>query len=79
MIPLRRVFEDLAGEYDRWFDEHGDVYHAQVKMLRGAVPDHGCGLELGGRVRTVCRYLSGIHCGIHPGPRTPADGKAAGN
>ena len=47
MIPSRRVFEDLAGDYDRWFDEHSDVYRAQLRMLRKALPDHGRGLEAG--------------------------------
>lgn len=47
MIPSRRVFEDLAGDYDRWFDENAAVYDAQVRMLRSAVPLFGCGLEVG--------------------------------
>jgi SAM-dependent methyltransferase len=47
MIPSRRVFEDHAGDYDRWFDEHGAVYEAQVRMLQNAVPRTGCGLEVG--------------------------------
>ena len=47
MIPSRRVFEDDAGDYDRWFDEHGAVYEAQVRMLQNVVPDKGRGLEVG--------------------------------
>ncbi len=47
MIPSRRVFEDYAGDYDHWFDEHGAVYEAQVRMLRDAVPRTGRGLEVG--------------------------------
>jgi SAM-dependent methyltransferase len=47
MIPSRRVFEDHAGDYDRWFDEHNDTYQAQLRMLRKALPDHGRGLEVG--------------------------------
>lgn len=65
MIPSRRVFEDHAGDYDRWFDEHGDVYAAQVRMLRAAIPDHGCGLEVGvGSGRFAEPF--GIRCGIDP-------------
>jgi len=65
MIPSRRVFEDLARDYDRWFDEHGDVYAAQVKMLRNAIPDHGRSLEVGvGSGRFAARF--GIPCGIDP-------------
>jgi ubiquinone/menaquinone biosynthesis C-methylase UbiE len=47
MIPSRRVFEDHAGDYDRWFNEHREVYQAQVRMLRDAVPCTGRGLEVG--------------------------------
>lgn len=65
MIPSRRVFEDRAGDYDRWFDEHGDVYAAQIRMLRAAIPDHGSGLEVGvGSARFAEPF--GIHCGIDP-------------
>jgi len=65
MIPFRSVFEDHAVDYDRWFDEHGEVYAVQVKMLRTALPDHGIGLEIGvgsGRFAVP----SGIRCGIDP-------------
>jgi ubiquinone/menaquinone biosynthesis C-methylase UbiE len=47
MIPSRHVFEDYASDYDHWFDEHGTVYEAQVRMLRDAVPRTGRGLEVG--------------------------------
>jgi len=47
LIASRRVFEEHAGDYDRWFDEHGTVYEAQVRMLRDAVLPPGRGLEVG--------------------------------
>lgn len=47
MIPSRCVFEDLAGEYDQWFEENRAVYEAQVRMLHGVVPRTGQGLEVG--------------------------------
>ena len=65
MIPSRRVFDDYAGDYDRWFDEHNDVYQAQIRMLRDAVPHVGRGCEVGigsGRFSVPL----GIHCGIDP-------------
>jgi SAM-dependent methyltransferase len=65
MIPSRRVFKDHADDYDRWFDEHGDVYTAQVRMLRGVIPDYGLGLEIGiGSGRFAAPF--GICCGIDP-------------
>jgi SAM-dependent methyltransferase len=47
MIPSRRIFDEFSGDYDRWFDKHGAVYEAQVRMLRDAVPRTGRILEVG--------------------------------
>ena len=30
MNSLARIFDNYAGDYDRWFDEHDDVYQAQA-------------------------------------------------
>ncbi len=65
MIPSRQIFEDHAADYDRWFDEHGDVYTAQDRMLCTAIPDHGCGLEVGVGSGRFAVPL-GIRCGIDP-------------
>ncbi len=65
MIPSRRVFNEYAGDYDRWFDEHAGVYRAQLRLLRTAVPDHGQGLEVGVGSGRFAVPL-GIHCGIDP-------------
>ena len=65
MIPSRRVFDEHAGDYDRWFDEHDDVFQAQVRMLRGAIPTHGCDLEVGVGSGRFAVPL-GIRCGIDP-------------
>lgn len=65
MIPSRRVFDEFAGDYDRWFDENGMVYAAQVRMLRNAVPRTGCGLEVGVGSGRFAVPL-GIRCGIDP-------------
>jgi len=65
VIPFRRVFDEHAGEYDRWFDEHEEVYQAQVRMLRGAIPYHGRGLEVGVGSGRFAMPL-GIRYGIDP-------------
>lgn len=57
------IFEDLAAEYDRWFDEHREVYDAQVRILSSALPREGNGLEVGvgsGRFAGVLGIGSGI-------------------
>jgi SAM-dependent methyltransferase len=67
MIPSRQVFEDHAGDYDRWFDEHHDAYESEVRVLREVVPDTGRGLEMGTRSGRFAGPL-GICCGIDPSP-----------
>lgn len=47
MIPSRRVFDEFAVDYDRWFDEHATVYETQLRMIRNAVPRAGRCLEVG--------------------------------
>jgi len=41
MNTKRRIFEDFAADYDRWFDDHAEVYHAQLRLLGRAVPFTG--------------------------------------
>jgi ubiquinone/menaquinone biosynthesis C-methylase UbiE len=63
MISSRQVFNDYASDYDRWFDEHRDIYNTQVRLLRDAVPHTGRGLELGvgsGRFAVPLGICSGI-------------------
>jgi ubiquinone/menaquinone biosynthesis C-methylase UbiE len=65
MIPSGCVFDEYANDYDHWFDEHDDVYQAQQRMLRAAIPDQGRGLEVGvGSGRFAGAF--DICCGIDP-------------
>lgn len=59
------IFEELAAEYDRWFDDHPDIYHAQVSLLRSALPRSGRGLEVGVGSGRFAGPL-GIDLGIDP-------------
>lgn len=65
MNPSHRVFDQHAGDYDRWFDEHPDIYRAQARMLRTAIPDRANGLEVGVGSGRFAVPL-GIRCGIDP-------------
>lgn len=65
MIPLYRVFDEYADDYDRWFDGHATVHTAQVRMLRDAVPRIGRGFEVGIGSGRFAAPL-GIGCGIDP-------------
>jgi ubiquinone/menaquinone biosynthesis C-methylase UbiE len=65
MISSRSIFEDHAGDYDRWFNEHSDVYQAQLRMLHSSIPGRGFGLEVGVGSGRFAVPLS-IPCGIDP-------------
>jgi len=65
MIAKRRIFEDFAADYDRWFDDHAEVYRAQLRLLGRAVPSAGLGLEVGVGSGRFAAPL-GIRCGIDP-------------
>lgn len=65
MTAKRRIFEDLAADYDRWFDDHAEVYRAQLRLLGRAVPSAGLGLEVGVGSGRFAAPL-GIRCGIDP-------------
>ena len=47
MDNRRRVFEEFAADYDRWFDDHAKVYQAQLRLMERAVPRQGRTLEIG--------------------------------
>jgi len=65
MIPSRRVFEENAADYDRWFDENTAVYTAEVRILKSVVPGAGRGLEVGVGSGRFTAPL-GIRYGIDP-------------
>ncbi|MDP3564932.1 MAG: methyltransferase domain-containing protein [Methanoregula sp.] len=65
MNAKRRVFEEFAADYDRWFDDHAEVYRAQLRLLESAVPSSGLGLEVGVGSGRFAAPLD-ICCGIDP-------------
>jgi len=77
MIPSRQIFDEYASNYDRWFDEHPDIYRVQLGMLRDAVPHNGRGLEIGAGSGRFSDPL-GIAYGIDPSCGLLKDGKEPG-
>jgi len=65
MRGKRRIFEEFAADYDRWFDDHAGVYDAQLRLLAGAVPPNRQGLEVGVGSGRFAVPL-GTCCGIDP-------------
>ena len=59
------VFEQNAGDYDRWYDEHEPVYRAEIEALRRFVPAEGRGIEVGaGTGRFSVPF--GVRVGVEP-------------
>jgi ubiquinone/menaquinone biosynthesis C-methylase UbiE len=57
------VFDRMAHEYDRWFDENDAVYQAEIDVLASFIPSSGVGLEVGvgtGRFASVLDVAFGV-------------------
>ena len=78
MGAIAMAFSRFANDYDRWFDEHSDVYTGQVALLQRHLPKGpGEMLEIGtGSGRFASRL--GIRHGIDPSPRLIAMAKGRG-
>lgn len=69
------VFDKHADEYDRWFDEHEQIYQAEVNALRRLIPQTGLGVEVGvGTGRFSIPF--GIRIGIEPSGKMAQIAKA---
>lgn len=61
------IFNKLALDYDRWFEENRAVYESEVSAVRRFLPPDGVGLEIGvgsGRFAVAC----GVKVGVEPAP-----------
>jgi len=59
------VFDQHAGDYDRWFDENQPAYQAEVNAMRRLISQTGFGLEVGvGTGRFSIPF--GIRVGVEP-------------
>jgi SAM-dependent methyltransferase len=67
-MPVVRVFEQHAQEYDQWFDAHGAIYQAEVAALRKLLPAAGLGLEVGVGTGRFAIPL-GLKFGVDPSRR----------
>ncbi len=61
-------FNDLAEDYDSWFDENSEVYKAELETLAAMVSENGRGLEIGVGTGRFAAPL-GIRTGIDPARR----------
>lgn len=59
------TFDQMAQEYDQWFDEHPHLFNAEVAALRQVAPFVGEGLEIGVGTGMFAKAL-GIKWGVEP-------------
>jgi SAM-dependent methyltransferase len=62
------AFDRYAEVYDRWFDEHPEVYQSEVRALERFVPSRGRGIEIGvgsGRFALPLQVQVGVDPALH--------------
>jgi hypothetical protein len=61
-------FDAYTADYDAWFDEHNDVYQAELAAVRSLLPTCGKGIEIGIGTGRFAASL-GIAVGVEPSPQ----------
>lgn len=62
------VFDELAHEYDHWFEENKLILQAETAALRTLIPSTGTGLEVGVGTGRFAASL-GVNIGVDPARR----------
>jgi ubiquinone/menaquinone biosynthesis C-methylase UbiE len=65
MMNNVKVFEDYAGEYDRWYEDHLFLYRAELAALKNAIPSGRMGLEVGVGTGRFAAMLN-VQYGVEP-------------
>ncbi|MFH5832927.1 class I SAM-dependent methyltransferase [Halalkalibaculum sp. DA384] len=63
----KNPFNDIAEEYDAWFEEHSVLYRSELEALKTFIPREGKGLDIGTGTGRFADEL-GITTGIEPAP-----------
>lgn len=58
-------FDPIAKEYDQWFDDNKNIFHAELEAVRNFLPKQGRGIEIGVGTGRFAKEL-GIEYGIEP-------------
>lgn len=63
----KNPFNNIAEQYDAWFDENPVIYQSELEALKAFVPREGRGLDIGTGTGRFAGEL-GITTGIEPAP-----------
>jgi SAM-dependent methyltransferase len=61
-------FDEQANDYDAWFENHPDLYLAELEAVRSFISASGCGVEIGVGTGRFAAPL-GIPIGVEPALR----------
>lgn len=61
------AFDENVSAYDAWFDTNRQLYLAEFEAVRGFIPPHGTGVEIGVGTGRFAASL-GITVGVEPSP-----------
>ncbi|MHB1949693.1 MAG: class I SAM-dependent methyltransferase [Gammaproteobacteria bacterium] len=70
-------FNQMAEEYDSWFDHHTAVFQSELEALRKVIPQSGKGLEIGVGSGRFAEAL-GIKTGVEPSEKLREMAQARG-
>ena len=70
-------FEAHTERYEEWFEEHGDLYAAELEAVRALLPPFKKGIEIGVGTGRFAEPL-GIEEGVEPSQKMAAYAKARG-
>jgi ubiquinone/menaquinone biosynthesis C-methylase UbiE len=77
-MPRTDAFEKHTGAYDNWFEQHADLYRAELKAVRGVMPPPPAeGMEVGVGTGKFAVPL-GIKIGVEPSEKMAARARKQG-
>lgn len=76
-MPKTEAFEKYSNEYDKWFDDHIDLYAAELEALRQLIPAGVEGMEVGVGSGKFAVPL-GIKIGVEPSEKMAGKARLQG-
>ncbi|BCD67263.1 class I SAM-dependent methyltransferase [Nitratiruptor sp. YY09-18] len=64
-MPKERLFEEHFAYYDKWFDEHDNIYQTELQAIKRILPPFTKGVEIGVGTGRFAAPL-GIRLGVEP-------------
>ncbi|HZW61179.1 MAG TPA: methyltransferase domain-containing protein [Candidatus Babeliales bacterium] len=76
-LELIKIFDQLSGRYDSWFDRHQAVFQSELNAIKKVLPESGVGLQVGVASGRFAAAL-GIKIGVDPSSKLREIAKSRG-